>query len=256
MAIIGSLDQHDCIAYSVLLTSLRSVYNSKSPPGILEIITDYASPYIEHIVFIQYNNYFLISDGNILHKLDVSENQIQNKFRNPSSIVCSKEGIYIFGGIDNIATNIVEFYDLKERKWQIIAHLPFSRLSCVALLLENKIYVMGGGTQQPNNSINNQYLTSCMVFDIKSRSWEDPASSSFQDMIYNSNGNTIEIIHNHCMYIEEKKYGIPTKSHKFDFSTNKWEIIPVDIKGYHSRYIIINNELCIICLRYSEPLLY
>ncbi len=104
------------------------------------------------------------------------------------------EKIYVFGGggpaFKSLST--VEVYDPKADRWTFGPEMPTLRSGAVAVNLNDRAYVMGGGFRRPDGTFN--FLTMVELFDPKTDTWskgpdllqrhDAPAATVFDDAIY------------------------------------------------------------------------
>jgi N-acetylneuraminic acid mutarotase len=88
-----------------------------------------------------------------------------------ASAICQGR-IYIFGGGGEgfKSLNSVEIYDPVKSLWTEGREMPTTRSGVVAVTLNNRIYVMGGGFKQPDGSF--RFLTTVEIYDPAKDDWE------------------------------------------------------------------------------------
>lgn len=76
--------------------------------------------------------------------------------------------IFIFGGVDESGKILDTLYILNTRinSWSKGTHLPTPRENCQALLVGEKVYIIGGY----NDDVG--HLASVDVYDIESETWD------------------------------------------------------------------------------------
>ncbi|MFQ5456784.1 MAG: Kelch repeat-containing protein, partial [Nitrospirota bacterium] len=114
-----------------------------------------------------------------------------------------QEKIYIFGGggRDFKSLNSVEIYDPREDKWSTGNDMPTIRSGNVAVTLNNKIYVLGGGVKGSDGKF--RYLKTVEIYSPSSDTWEKgpdllmphdyPAVAVYNNRIYLFGGHHPEI---------------------------------------------------------------
>ena len=88
-----------------------------------------------------------------------------------------KGGVYVFGGMDNHKSQImnIERYSLATNSWNIVAEMYDKRTDFCVCAFANKIFVIGG------EFWNHPYwnpISSCMQFDTKTYKWKEVARMS------------------------------------------------------------------------------
>ena len=74
------------------------------------------------------------------------------------------KALLVIGGQAPKAIRSVEFYDLKEQKWYVATDMPSRRCRAGLVLLEGKVYVVGGF----NGSLR---VKTVDVYDIQTDQW-------------------------------------------------------------------------------------
>lgn len=103
-----------------------------------------------------------------------------SKERSAFSMVALNNKIYIIGGDSNIVqynnhypVPYVEEYDVATNIWSLKANMPTSRFYCVANVVNDKIFILGGAISF-NSQLN--YVHSNEVFDPIANSWTQKTS--------------------------------------------------------------------------------
>jgi N-acetylneuraminic acid mutarotase len=80
--------------------------------------------------------------------------------------------IYVFGGGGEgfKSLNLVHIYDPGVDQWSTGHPMPTTRSGVVAVTLEDRIYVMGGGFKKPDGTFN--FLTTVEIYDPTSDRWK------------------------------------------------------------------------------------
>lgn len=148
--------------------------------------------------------------------------------RSHPATVSYKGKIYVFGGggPNFLSLNSVEIYDLQSDTWSWGSPMPTHRSGAVAALVNNRIYVIGGGYKKPDGKF--RFLTTVEIFDPESNRW-DKGPAMIQPHDYPGlavSGDNIYIMGGHHPDATE---GGPSRDPGFDFcealnvNQGRWE---------------------------------
>ncbi len=114
--------------------------------------------------------------------------------RSHFAVASYKGKIYVFGGGGTgfISLNSTEIYDPQKDTWSKGRDMPTVRSGTVAAVLDNKIYVMGGGLKLPDGRF--QFFRTVEIYDPENDTWisgpdmlmphDYPASVVYDNHIY------------------------------------------------------------------------
>jgi len=89
----------------------------------------------------------------------------------PTTSIIVRNRLYVVGGftaVTNVPTDEVQVYDLQAQKWSIASPLPNRRGGHVAVVVDKKIHVFGGGNSVSTIADHSQY-------DPKTNTWKELA---------------------------------------------------------------------------------
>lgn len=92
--------------------------------------------------------------------------------RSHPSVAVHKNKIYTFGGggVNFASMNLTRMYDPATGAWEKRADMPTLRSGTVAVTVDDRIYVMGGGFKQPNGTF--RFLTDVEIYYPERDVWE------------------------------------------------------------------------------------
>jgi N-acetylneuraminic acid mutarotase len=91
--------------------------------------------------------------------------------RSHAPIIPYQGRLYVFGGggPDFKSSNSVVYYDPSNNTWRHCADMPTKRSGSAAFLIDDKIYVVGGGYKKPDGNF--QFLKTVEIYDPATDSW-------------------------------------------------------------------------------------
>jgi N-acetylneuraminic acid mutarotase len=142
------------------------------------------------------------------------ETQLPGAVLNAPGAVVVDGRIYViggFGGVGNVPIATVRTYDLRTKRWNVVAPLPSPRGGHAAVVLDGRIHVLGGGNDQ-------RTLADHSVYDLETNTWQELAP------LPRSKGSVAAVVH------RGRIYAIGGRSGGSDFgdvdvydpSTNRW----------------------------------
>jgi len=92
--------------------------------------------------------------------------------RSHGAVVTFQNQLYVFGGGGPAfkSLNSVVVYDPKSDTWQSRADMPTARSGTAGFLINEKIYIIGGGFKKPDGNF--QFLTTVEIYDPVADRWE------------------------------------------------------------------------------------
>ncbi|CAH8313006.1 unnamed protein product [Eruca vesicaria subsp. sativa] len=115
--------------------------------------------------------------------------------------------IYILGG-NKLPSSAVRVFDFRTRTWRDAPDMRVARKRPESALIEGKIYVVGGGTQESE------------VFDLNSQTWKPLPSLSDDYKVQLCRGELFAIC-NHKKYAYDSKQGAWKKYRDFSFNNRR-----------------------------------
>lgn len=92
--------------------------------------------------------------------------------RSHPATVSYKGKVYVFGGggPNFLSLDTVEIYDPQREAWSWGSPMPTHRSGAVAAVIDDRIYVMGGGYKKPDGRF--KFLTTVEIYDPERDRWE------------------------------------------------------------------------------------
>lgn len=154
-----------------------------------------------------------------------------NRPRVSFCLVASKRGLYAVAGIEHIVEhgidqelilNSVEFYNPNENIWCYVPPLPFGCFSVAAAVLDDKVYITGGISEDPEDTVPVNYLH---VYHPDDKAWH-PRSRMFTDR----QGHAM-VSHNNKLYVfggytaagqDMMSFANCMQNEMYDIDTDQW----------------------------------
>jgi len=114
--------------------------------------------------------------------------------RSHAPVINFQGKLYVFGGggPDFKSLDTCVCYDPQTKKWHDLANMPTKRSGTAGFLINNKIYIVGGGYKKPDGNF--QFLKTTEIYDPATDNWETgpdmnqphdyPAATLLGDTIY------------------------------------------------------------------------
>lgn len=114
--------------------------------------------------------------------------------RSHAPTISFNEKLYVFGGggPDFKSLDSCVCYNPSTNVWETLANMPTKRSGTAGFLIQNKIYIVGGGFKKPDGNF--QFLTTVEIYDPLTNTWETgpamdqphdyPAATLVGDTIY------------------------------------------------------------------------
>ncbi len=175
-----------------------------------------------------------------------------DRLRGSGGATLYKDKIYIFGGETdghwdgNVAW--LDAYDLRTKKWTVLADAPHARDHVSVVIKDDKLYAAGGRrTNTKTNNVINIKEASVDVYDIKSNTWITlPPSSN----IPTQRAGAATVLYNNQIILMggESDAQVPAHSEteSFDIKTFKWTKLSNMNQGRHGTgAVIFKNKIYI-----------
>ncbi|MDO6712402.1 kelch repeat-containing protein [Aliiglaciecola sp. 2_MG-2023] len=169
----------------------------------------------------------------------------KERLRGSAIAVVNQDILYLIGGITNghLDGNVswVDSLDLRTQKWSILPNAPHSRDHAQGVLIDNKIYVIGGRrTLGAQNKVFELVEEKVDVFDIASQTW----STLPQALPIPRAGLSVYAEHNSFIAVGGESAN-PNKAHeevhRYDILQGQWSSAPSLIQGRHGSGVIKMN---------------
>lgn len=167
------------------------------------------------------------------------------RLRGSTIAIVNQDVLYLIGGIKNGHldgnVNWVDSLDLRTQKWTVLPNAPHSRDHAQGVLIDNKIYVVGGRrTLGAQNKVFELVEEKVDVFDIPKQTW----TTLPQGLPIPRAGLSVYAEHNSFIAVGGESAN-PNKAHeevhRYNISQNKWSTAQPLIQGRHGSGVVKMN---------------
>jgi kelch-like protein 9/13 len=180
-----------------------------------------------------------------------------NRPRVSFSLCPAEKGLYAIAGIEHIVDdgrdqeiilNCIEFYNPVENLWKCVATLPFGCFNCAAAMANDKLYISGGITDDPENNVPVNHMH---MFTPRQDSWDVKARMIIERHCHAmvAHGKKLFVFGGYTTGLDTMSFEICRQNEVYDIETNQWTLLnetPMELGRIHPTSCIVNDVIWLL----------